>query len=43
MARARMMGYSTEPQGKEQSDRERDAIRERRKREKANKQKNRKR
>ncbi len=43
MARARLMGYSTAPQGKAQSDRERDAIRERRKREKANKKKNRKR
>jgi signal recognition particle subunit SRP54 len=42
MTRARMMGYSTEPQGKAVSDRERDAIKERRKREKANKKKNRK-
>lgn len=43
MAKARLMGYSTAPAGKAQTDRERDAIRERRKREKANKKKNRKR
>ena len=42
MARARLMGYSAAPQGKSMSDQERDAIRERRKREKANKKKNRK-
>jgi signal recognition particle subunit SRP54 len=42
MTRARMMGYSPEVQGKPVSDRERDAIKERRKREKANKKKNRK-
>jgi signal recognition particle subunit SRP54 len=42
MAKARLMGYSAAPQGKLMSDSERDAIRERRKREKANKKKNRK-
>ena len=42
MAKARLMGYSTAPQGGKISDAERDAIKERRKREKANKKKNRK-
>ncbi|MFT3843313.1 MAG: signal recognition particle protein [Myxococcaceae bacterium] len=41
MARARLMGYSAQPAGKAMSDKERDAIKERRKREKANKKKNR--
>jgi signal recognition particle subunit SRP54 len=43
MARARMMGYSTTPQGKSLTDRDRDAIKERRKRERQAKKKNRKR
>jgi signal recognition particle subunit SRP54 len=43
MAKARLMGYSAAPQGKSMTDREREAIRERRKRERQNKKKNRKR
>lgn len=43
MAKARLQGYSAGPQPKGTSDAERDAIKERRKREKANKKKNRKR
>ena len=43
MAKARLMGYSAGPQGKSMTDREREAIRERRKRERQNKKKNRKR
>jgi signal recognition particle subunit SRP54 len=43
MARARMMGYSTSPQGKSLTDQDRDAIKERRKRERQAKKKNRKR
>jgi signal recognition particle subunit SRP54 len=43
MAKARLMGYSAPAQAKGISDSERDAIKERRKREKANKKKNRKR
>jgi signal recognition particle subunit SRP54 len=43
MAKARLMGYSTAPQGKSMTDREREAIKERRKRERQNKKKNRKR
>jgi signal recognition particle subunit SRP54 len=43
MAKARLMGYSPPAQAKGISDSERDAIKERRKREKANKKKNRKR
>ncbi|MGQ0507416.1 MAG: signal recognition particle protein [Myxococcaceae bacterium] len=43
MAKARLMGYSTSPQGSAKSDRERDAIKERRKRERQAKKKNRKR
>jgi signal recognition particle subunit SRP54 len=42
MAKARLMGYSSEPQGKGLSDRERDALKEKRKRERQNKKKNRK-
>ncbi len=42
MAKARLMGYSPPAQAKGISDHERDAIKERRKREKANKKKNRK-
>jgi signal recognition particle subunit SRP54 len=42
MAKARLMGYSNTPQGKPMTDRDRDALKERRKREKANKKKNRK-
>jgi len=42
MAKARLMGYSTAPQGQGMSDAERKAIKERRKREKQNKKKNRK-
>ncbi len=43
MARARLMGYSAQPVAKAMTDKERDAIKERRKREKANKKKNRRR
>ncbi len=43
MARARLMGYSPMGQSKPVSDRERDALKEKRKREKLNKKKNRKR
>src|SRR5919197_11431 len=43
MAKARLMGDSTAPQGKSMTDREREAIKERRKRERQNKKKNRKR
>ena len=42
MARARLMGYTAGPQAKGMNDADRDAIKERRKREKANKKKNRK-
>ncbi|MFL5318882.1 MAG: signal recognition particle protein, partial [Myxococcaceae bacterium] len=42
MAKARLMGYSPNPMGKGMTDAERKAIQERRKREKANKKKNRK-
>jgi signal recognition particle subunit SRP54 len=42
MAKARLQGYSAAPPAKGNSDAERDAIKERRKREKANKKKNRK-
>ena len=41
MAKARLMGYSTAPQGKPITDRERDAIKERRKRERQQRKKNR--
>ena len=41
MAKARLMGYSNTPQGKPMTDRDRDALKERRKREKQNKKKNR--
>lgn len=41
MAKARLMGYSMTPQGKPVSDRERDAIKERRKRERQARKKNR--
>ncbi|MFZ5470748.1 MAG: signal recognition particle protein [Myxococcota bacterium] len=43
MAKARLMGYSTTPQGKPKSDKERDALKERRKRERQARKKNRKR
>ncbi len=42
MARARLMGYSTAPAAKGTSDKERDALNEKRKRERQNKKKNRK-
>ena len=41
MARARLMGYLAAPQGKAMTDRDRDALKERRKRERQNKKKNR--
>ncbi|MHB8874669.1 MAG: signal recognition particle protein [Myxococcaceae bacterium] len=43
MAKARLMGYSAAPQGKSMTDKDREALRERRKREKQNKKKNRRR
>ncbi len=42
MARARLMGYSATPQGKAFSDKDRDALKEKRKRERQNRKKNRK-
>ena len=42
MAKARLMGYSTQPAGKPVSERERDALKEKRKRERQNRKKNRK-
>jgi signal recognition particle subunit SRP54 len=43
MAKARLMGYSTAPQGKSMNDRERDALKKKRKAERQNRKKNRKR
>ena len=43
MAKARLMGYSATPQGKPVSDKERQALRDKRKRERQNRKKNRKR
>jgi signal recognition particle subunit SRP54 len=43
MAKARLMGYSNAPQGKSMTDRERDALKKKRKAERQNKKKNRKR
>jgi signal recognition particle subunit SRP54 len=43
MAKARLMGYSPTPMGKQTTDKERDALREKRKRERQNRKKNRKR
>src|SRR5439155_5268204 len=43
MAKARLMGYSTQPQGKAKTDRERDALKKKRKAERQNRKKNRKR
>ena len=42
MAKARLMGYAPTPQGKVMNDKDREALKERRKREKQNKKKNRK-
>jgi signal recognition particle subunit SRP54 len=41
MAKARLMGYSTTPQGKAMNDRERDALKDKRKRERQARKKNR--
>ncbi len=43
MAKARLMGYSTTPQGKSMNDRDRDALKDKRKRERQARKKNRKR